>query len=256
MRTDIPLNSTLLQLDLDNVSTWAREWQLNLSINKCFVLHAARNPRQIEYTLDNTKLTISNHVKDLGVFITSNLKPSLHCQKITLDALKVSACIFRNFSVKQLSFLRQMFLTFVRPKVEYASVVWSPWLKKDINMIEKTQKWYSFRLKIQGSYKERLNFLELESLELRRLYTDLVEVFKIFHGSYGLIRSEFFKLGNSRTRRHHLKIFKEQTHCDERKFFFSNRIIDAWNSLSEETINAQSINVFKKFLRKSTKLLI
>jgi hypothetical protein len=255
LRTDIALNPALLQMDLNNVCNWAREWQLNLSISKCTVLCAARNPTQTMYSVNETQLTVSEQVKDLGVYISSNLKPSFHCQKIRVDALRVSSCIFRNFSVKQKDFLKQMFVTFVRPKLEYASVTWCPWLKKDINLIERVQRSFTYKIPdSNGSYPERLITLELESLELRRLYTDLTEVFKIFHGISDLDKTDLFKLSSSRTRGHNLKLLMQQSHCDERKYFFSNRIVGPWNSLSTETIQATSVNSFKRLLRQNSQL--
>jgi hypothetical protein len=229
-----------------------REWQLNLSIGKCSVLQVARNPTQTRYTIDNAELAVVEQMKDLGIYITSNLKPSLHCQKIATDAFKTSACILRNFSIKERDFLKQMFTAFVRPKIEYATVVWSPWLKKDINLIERVQRSYSFKIPgVRGSYSERLQMLNLEPLQLRRLYTDLIEVFKIFHGISALHISDFFVTGNNRTRGHRLKLLKKQVQCDERKYFFANRVIDNWNKLSEETIDSVSVNVFKRLLRKN-----
>jgi hypothetical protein len=149
-----------------------------------------------------------------------------------------------------------MFVSFVRPKVEYASVIWCPWLKKDINLIERVQRSFTYRIPgINGSYSERLKILELESLELRRLYTDLTEVFKIFHGISDLVRTDFLQLGSNRTRGHSLKIFLQQSHCDERKHYFSNRIIGPWNSLSTETIQATSVKTFKRLLRQNTQLV-
>ena len=121
---------------------------MNLSINKCTVLHASRGPVTTQYTIDNNPLNVSHAVKDLGVYISSNLKPSYHCQKIVLEAFKISSCIYRNFLVKNPKFLRQMFITFIRPKVEYATVIWSPWYKKDVNLIERVQK--SFTSKVPG----------------------------------------------------------------------------------------------------------
>lgn len=59
LRTDVALNPTLLQMDLNSVCIWAREWQLNLSIGKCTVLRAACNPTQTLYTIDNIPLPAS-----------------------------------------------------------------------------------------------------------------------------------------------------------------------------------------------------
>jgi ribonuclease P/MRP protein subunit RPP40 len=76
-----------------------------------------------------------------------------------------------------------MFITFVRPKVEYATVIWSPWHKKDINLVERVQRSFTCRIPgLLGPYNERLLTLNLQSLELRRIIFDLTEVYKIMHG--------------------------------------------------------------------------
>lgn len=254
-RSDIANNPLLLQMDLDAISDWARKWQLDLSIGKCAVLHIARNPTRSFYSIGNTILTPSEYIKDLGVFISRNLKPSHHCQSIAMNALRTSACIFRNFTTRSHEFLTQMFVSFVRSKVEYATTVWSPWLQKDIDLIEHVQRSYTYRiLHTRGNYAERLHNLNLESLEIRRLYFDLVEVFKIIHGISDISCHEFFEFSKGKTRGHNMKLLKKSSNCNERLFFFSNRIVNAWNSLSAETINATSINTFKRLLRSNRNL--
>ena len=72
----------------------------------------------------------------------------------------------------------------VRPKLEYCVQAWRPYLKKDIDLLEKVQK-RATRLMIKDrslSYEEMLQRLGLTSLETRRLRGDLIEVFKIFKG--------------------------------------------------------------------------
>jgi hypothetical protein len=142
-----------------------------------------------------------------------------------------------------------MFITFVRPKVEYATVIWSPWHKKDINLVERVQRSFTSRIPdLFGSCSERLITLNLQPLELRRIIFDLIEVYKIIHGLSELKQNDFFRLSNSRTRGHNLKLAKGKFHCDERKFYFSNRVFEAWNSLPVSTVNAPTIGVFKRLI--------
>ena len=73
----------------------------------------------------------------------------------------------------------------MRPFLEYCSPVWSPVYKCDnIDQIEAVQR--RFTKKLNGlksmSYEQRLNALNTESLELRRLKLDLVLMFKISRG--------------------------------------------------------------------------
>jgi hypothetical protein len=249
IQNDSGINTAHLQDDLNEISRWSNTWQLSLSITKCNVLHAARHPHPSQYSIDNIPITNTEHAKDLGVYISSDLKFSYQCQKVASAALRASSCILRNFTVKNTEFLRQMFITFVRPQVEYATVVWSPWHKADINLIERVQRSFTSKMPgIAGPYPTRLGTLKLQRLELRRLIFDLIEAYKILHGHSPLKPNDFFQLSNNRTRGHALKLTKERVHCDERKFFFSNRVFDVWNSLPEETVCAPTIAAFKRLI--------
>ena len=68
----------------------------------------------------------------------------------------------------------------IRPHLEYGVCVWSPYLAKYIDMIEKVQE-RATRL-INGfsklEYSERLKKLNLTTLSFRRFRGDLIEVYK------------------------------------------------------------------------------
>ena len=49
---------------------------------------------------------------------------------------------------------------------------------------------------------------------------------------------------------HTYKIAKKYSRTDIRKYTFSNRIIESWNALPENVINANSVNSFKNRLDK------
>ena len=61
-----------------------------------------------------------DHEKDLGVWFTSDLKPSLHCCKAAASAMKVLSMIrlFVNISKKLYNFIF-LYKTYVRPHLEY-----------------------------------------------------------------------------------------------------------------------------------------
>ena len=65
--------------------------------------------------------------------------------------------------------------------MEYASVVWFPHLVKDIEKVERVQRRATKRVSTaQGfRYSGRLAVLQLDSLALRRVIADLVEIFKM-----------------------------------------------------------------------------
>ena len=78
----------------------------------------------------------------------------------------------------------------------------------------------------------------------------MLEVFKIFKGYEGVNGDCFFRIKSTNTRGHFMKLYKERVYKDVCKYSFSNRVIDKWNSLPEDSINATSINMFKNRLDK------
>ena len=66
------------------------------------------------------------------------------------------------------------------PIVEYNSIIWSPSTASDIDAVESVQRCFTKILPIL--YRERLKCLNIFSLELRRLHTDLFWCYKIVFG--------------------------------------------------------------------------
>ena len=96
----------------------------------------------------------------------------------------------------------------------------------------------------QVSYEERLKECGLTTLEIRKLRGDQIEVFEILNGYENIDRNIFFLLKkDSRTRGH--EVAKDQCKLDIRKYSFSKRIINEWNNLSTDCVNARSENMFK-----------
>jgi hypothetical protein len=95
-------------------------------------------------------------------------------------------------------------------------------------------------------YTERLKELNFQSLEHRRVICDLVMCYKIVHGHVDLRFEEFFTyLHATNTRGHCFKLYKKPFRLDVTKHFFSNRIVNLWNSLPENVVNKLSVLTFK-----------
>ena len=79
-----------------------------------------------------------------------------------------------------------------------------------------------------------------------QLRGDQIEVLKIGNGYEDVDRNMFFKLKEgSRTRGHKAALVKEQCRLDMRKYSFSQRVINEWNKLPNDCVNASSVNMFK-----------
>ena len=98
-------------------------------------------------------------------------------------------------------------------------------------------------------YEERLRELDLYPLEVRRVRGDLIETFKIIKGLDDIPADagRMFSMSETVTRGHNKKFFKKRLTkgLNLRKFFFSQRVVDNWNNLPANIINAKTVNQFK-----------
>jgi len=96
------------------------------------------------------------------------------------------------------------------------------------------------------SYSERLHRLNLQSLELRRLLTDLVWCYKVVFCLVDINVDDVFSFINSVvTRGHQYKLYKKRTVSHVRATFFSERVINIWNSLPKD-VDFSSLSRFKR----------
>jgi hypothetical protein len=175
-----------LQKCLDDLTVWSKAWQLKISFKKCFILYLGRqsdcsgNDCSGIYH-DNEKIARAEVAKDLGVNIDNQLKFDVHIRATVSRAHQRANLILKCFRSKDIGTIVRAFIVYVRPILEYVSVIWSPYLIKDIKLIEAVQKRFTKRLPNLNrvTYEERLKILGLQSLELRRLQNDLIIVYKI-----------------------------------------------------------------------------
>ena len=84
----------LLQQDLDYLMEWSKLWHLDFNINKCKVMRIGHQKKN-EYKLNGNVLQKVDEEKDLGIFVTSDLKQSVHCAKAAAKAMQVLGVIKR-----------------------------------------------------------------------------------------------------------------------------------------------------------------
>jgi ribonuclease P/MRP protein subunit RPP40 len=252
----VDLNISDLLNSVGKLEAWASDWQLRINISKCNSMHlGARNPEHC-YSINGILIANKPCTRDLGVEIDQKLKFNNHINLIVSKAYQRVALIYRGFSTRNPAVLKQAYLTYVRPILEYGCHVWSPMYIKYIDAVEKVQK--RFTKKISGlrdlHYLERLAILNLDTLELRRLRSDLYLYYKIYNGISSISASEYFVPDpcNRITRSSAACNFvKPQFKCDVYMNSFFVRQIDAWNSLPVETRTVDSFIAFKKLINST-----
>ncbi|MCP3667758.1 MAG: hypothetical protein GY696_35580 [Gammaproteobacteria bacterium] len=112
-------------------------------------------------------------------------------------------------------------------------------MAKDVLKIEKVQNYFSRRVFARFGLghpdpAERNKVLGLESLELRRIKSDLVMIYKIIFEEVALDRAQFFEWAPEvGTRRRCFKIDRPFSRLDLRRKSFACRLISVWNELPE-----------------------
>ena len=83
----------VIQLDLDNPSSWSDKWLLNFNGDKCKVMHFGQNNVKYDYKLHGCNLINVTEEKDLGIIIANDLECAAQCsvasRKLSYDLLRV-----------------------------------------------------------------------------------------------------------------------------------------------------------------------
>ena len=175
------------------------------------------------------------------------MKVSEQCGIAASKANTILGLIRRTIAYKEKQLIVPLYKAIVR-HLEYCIQAWRPYRKKDIDKLERIQRKATKMIpELRDlSYENRLLQCGLTALETRRLRADQIEVFKIVNGYEDVDRNMFFKLKEGcRTRGHKAALVKEQCRLDTRKYSFSQRVINEWNKLPNDCVNASSVNMFK-----------
>src|SRR5215469_6862450 len=121
-----------LQNDLNKIITWSKTWQMNFYADKCKIIHFGSRNEGHNYSIEGSILQAASEEKDLGVTVDNTLKFSKQCAEAVKKANKMLGYIARNFEYKSKNIILPLYRSLVRPHLEYAVQLWSPFLKKDI----------------------------------------------------------------------------------------------------------------------------
>ena len=236
--------------DLAELESWTNHWMLRLNTDKCTILYIGYNNPRLEYSINGTTLTSVGEQNDLGVTLKENLKWESQVARVVKRANTLLYMIRRAFREMSRETFLQAYKTYIRPILEHAVVAWSPYFRKDIDLLERVQRRAT---KIPPTlrnlpYEERLKRLGLITLEERRGRGDLIECYKVLHSHYSCNVDFFHRNNNANLRGHCLRLSSERCNRLSRKHFITNRVVARWNSLPEDIVNAPSVNRFKNRL--------
>ena len=245
-----------LQKDIDRLQDWAEKWQLKFHPDKCKVLRIGHGHPEFTYTLTTetgeNPLECSHVEKDLGILVDDQLKFTQQVQQAVSKTNRLLGVIRRTYQYLDRTTFLHLYKGLVRPTLEYGVVVWSPQYQHDIDALEAVQRRASRMVPVLRhlDYESRLKALNLPTLTYRRLRGDIIDVYKYLHGILTFSHDMFNKDLYEGTRGHSLKLFKDRSKRELRRHFFSQRVINIWNSLPDTVVTAPSVNTLKNRLDK------
>jgi len=105
-----------LQMCFDNLSSWANEWQLNISISKCSSIDIGNNN---DYSCDNMfdgeMLNSLSELKDVSIIIDKKLTFSSHITDVVAKAKQRIFLLFRAFHTHDRVPLLTAYNSFILP---------------------------------------------------------------------------------------------------------------------------------------------
>lgn len=184
-----------LQQNLLKIHSWSLNNDLLLNVQKCNTVSYTTKKTTItnNYYIDGVILSRQSTFKDLGVIFDTKLSFVSHIETLVADCHKTLGFIVRNSrEFANLNTIKLLYLSFIRSKLEYASLIWNPHYEiHKINLEGVQRRFLKFLfLKSEGVYpnigvpqETLLNKFGLASLNDRRIHFSVTYLHKILHNT-------------------------------------------------------------------------
>ena len=110
--------------DLMKLELWAGQWDMEFNVNKCKVMYIGKKNIKRQYKMFGQSLIETEKEKDLGVIINKDMKAASQCIAAYNKANRILGLISRNFSYKTKEVIRTLYVSLVRPHLEYCVQFW------------------------------------------------------------------------------------------------------------------------------------
>ena len=224
---------------------------MNFNLTKCNIMTITRSTadRPACYYIKKHKLeNISSH-KYLGIIIQDDLQWDSHVREVKAKATKILELLRRNLSHCSSKVKEQAYDSLVRPRVEYTTPAWFPYVKQHIASIEALQR--SALRFITGDYSRYSSVTSVretlgwETLACRR-HLAAATIYKSINNLIYFPIPDSVRPADPRTRSNHpYKLRHIAKNTNAYKYSFFHRIIHLWNSLPVIFVTATSPEAFQ-----------
>lgn len=187
------LDCAKLQSDINSVVAWSRDNRLELNTAKCAVMtySRARDPTYALYCIDGGLLNRVQTIRDLGTWFDRHVSFSHNAVELCRQVRKALGYIMRQTQCfKTRGAHCVLYNSFVRSRLETNGLVWNPYQRCYIELIEKVQKTFVRYLykKVYGYYPYMyptpfvLGMVEYRTLEVRRNISLVKYIHRLLRG--------------------------------------------------------------------------
>ena len=244
-----------LQADLDQLCRWCRDWKMSINVKKCAVMRMSGHKYSVtpNYFLNNLEVQVVHEYKYLGVHLSSKCSWQKHIEKIISKSNQMLRFIKRNFKGCPQTVKETVYVSLVRPLLEYASSVWDPsaeGTKHDFDMVQRRAARFVLNdYDRTSSVTNMLSNIGWDDLATRRKAARLRTMFDLYHGNSKLDVSDILLEPWYVGRNDHRKKIRR---IPSRLLFYHNsffpRTIREWNQLPQNMIEAENVKEFQKSL--------
>ena len=117
-------------------------WNLALNPNKCVVMRFTRHfsgwgtlGAGATYQLGGSQLRFLDSHRDLGVLVDSSLRFHIHVRDVVRRAAGLSSSLLRSTVCRNRDFMVTLFVTHIRPLLDYCSTIWCVGYEEDLNLL-------------------------------------------------------------------------------------------------------------------------
>ena len=194
---DTPRDTLQLQKDLDALTKWENEWSMEFHPDKCKLVRITNKLKPIEasYYMHNRKLDIVETGKYLGFLLNKKLSWKAPVDTICKKATQTRA-LLQELKDCQREVISQCYKTYVRPIVEYASVVWdavgegNQHIRYQIEMVQRrVARFVTGDWRTTSSVAALIKTLQWQTPEQRRRQSRLIFLHRYFHKAIDITES-------------------------------------------------------------------
>lgn len=248
-----PNDTIALQHDLDTIAAWCEKWHMSLNLTKCKVMSFTRKHTTMNniYCIHSVPIDHTSAYKYLGLHMTPSLSWVTHIQTIRCEASRTLGYLRRNLKSASSEIKKLAYLTYVRPKLEYASSIWHPfqaYLSDDLEAVQNRAARF-----IASEYSRRTSItalkqtLSLQPLASRRIISRLclLHTFYFTRSGHALLKRPF-RTSSRISHTHPLAAIKGRTTAMSSSFF--PHTVTLWNALPDNIASCSDRTKFREKL--------